>query len=364
MLFRSLSTLRQQHTKLSEQAQKLQAGLFQAQNRLRALKSAEAQLEGLGRGARFVLGLKLPGVLGVVGSLVSTSQEFETAIEVALGAAVGDVVTDCETTAKLAINKLKERGQGRATFYPLDTVRPRALREVQPQVRERLGFKGRAVDLVAVDNRLSPVIQQLLGNVLIVDSLDTASWVAKNTNYTWRIVTLDGDVSLPGGSMTGGSKPERQAWMLSRRREVEEAEITAATLATDLTVTEQSLHSLSLQLSQVEQSEKILQQQIDELGPSLTEKRQILVQVGGRLTYLLGEQNLAQQSMASLQEEIDQKTQERISLEGRLLVMAELLDTLRKQAQELEAKELQRRKEIEETNSRRTELHLEQAGLV
>ncbi|MDP3487772.1 MAG: AAA family ATPase, partial [Bacillota bacterium] len=72
-----LDTLRQQHTKLGEQTQKLQAELFQAQNRLRALKSAEAQMEGLGRGARFVLGLKLPGVFGVVGNLVSTSQEFE-----------------------------------------------------------------------------------------------------------------------------------------------------------------------------------------------------------------------------------------------------------------------------------------------
>jgi len=359
-----LATLREQHTKLSEQTHKLQAGLFQAQNRLRALKSAEAQMEGLGRGARFVLGLNLSGVLGVVGNLVSTSQEFETAIEVALGAAVGDVVTDCEATAKLAISKLKERGQGRATFYPLETVRPRALREVQPQLRERAGFKGRAVDLVSVDNRLVPVIQQLLGNVLIVDSLDTASWVAKHTDFTWRIVTLDGDVSMPGGSVTGGSKPERQAWMLSRRREVDEAEVAVATLATDRMSAEQGLQSLYLHLREVEQSEKTFQQQIDDLGPSLTERRQQLVQVSGRLTYLLGEQRIAQQSITSLQQEIDQRVQEQTSLEPRLLVAAGLLEKLRKQVQELEAKEVQRRKEIERTNSQRTELYLEQAGLV
>ena len=358
------ATLRQQHTKSSEQTQKLQAGLFQAQNRLRALKSAEAQMDGLGRGARFVLGLKLPGVLGVVGSLVSTSQEFETAIEVALGAAVGDVVADCEATAKFAIAKLKERGQGRATFYPLDTVRPRALREVHAQVRERAGFKGRAVDLVATDNRLAPVVQQLLGNVLIVDSLDTASWVAKNTNYTWRIVTLDGDVSLPGGSMTGGSKPERQAWMLSRRREIEEAEMAVATLITDIAVGEQGLNSLDVQLRQVVQSEKTLQDKIDQLGSVLADKRQQLVQVGGRLTYLQGEQRLAEQSISSLQQEIDEKSQEQTNLEVRLLEASELLEILRKQVQEFEAKEMLRRKEIEATNSRRTELQLEQAGLV
>ena len=358
------ATLRQQHIKSSEQTQKLQAGLFQAQNRLRALKSADAQMDGLGRGARFVLGLKLPGVLGVVGSLVSTSQEYETAIEVALGAAVGDVVADCETTAKFAIAKLKEKGQGRATFYPLDTVRPRALREVHTQVREREGFKGRAVDLVANDNRLAPVIQQLLGNVLIVDSLDTATWVAKNTNYTWRIVTLDGDVSLPSGSMTGGSKPERQAWMLSRRREIEEAEMAVATLTADIAVAEQGLDSLGVQLRQVEQSEKTLQEGIDQLGPGLANKRQQLVQVRGRLTYLQGEQRLAEQSIFSLQQEIDEKSQEQIDLAGRLLEASELLDILRKQVQEFEAKAMLRRKEIELTNSRRTELHLEQAGLV
>ncbi|MBT9176103.1 MAG: Chromosome partition protein Smc [Firmicutes bacterium] len=85
------------------------------------------------------------------------------------------------------------------------------------------GCLGRAADLVKFPAELGPVVRHTLGNVLICDGLDSASQVAAQTGYTWRIVTLDGDIVLPGGSITGGSRPERQAWLLSRRRELESA---------------------------------------------------------------------------------------------------------------------------------------------
>jgi chromosome segregation protein len=191
--------------------------------RLRALEASERQQEGLSRGARYVLGLNMNGVWGALGRLISTEERYEVAIEVALGAQVGDIVTDTEATAKRAIAVLKESGQGRATFYPLDTLRPRDARELPARAAAVSGCIGRAVDLVKCPAELSPVVRHTLGNVLVCDALESASQVAGLTGYTWRIVTFDGDVVMPGGSLTGGSRPERQAWLLSRRRELESA---------------------------------------------------------------------------------------------------------------------------------------------
>ena len=206
-----------------QRRQRTEAEGHGALTRLRTLEASERQMEGLSRGARFVLGLNMRGVLGVVGNLLTTEERYEVAVEVALGAQVGDIVTDTEFTAKKAIAALKEKAQGRATFYPLDTLKPRDLREFPVRAAAAKGCLGRAVDLVKFSPELAPVVRHTLGNVLVCDGLESASQVAALTGYTWRIVTLDGDLVLPGGSITGGSRPERQAWLLSRRRELEDA---------------------------------------------------------------------------------------------------------------------------------------------
>lgn len=212
-----------QATALERERMRVEAEGQGAHARLRALEASERQQDGLSRGARYVLGMNMNGVMGALGKLVSTEERYEVAIEVALGAQVGDIVTDTEATAKRAIAVLKDKGQGRATFYPLDTLRPRDARELPARAAAVSGCIGRAVELVKCPAALSPVVRHTLGNVLVCDTLESASQVAGLTGYTWRIVTLDGDVVMPGGSITGGSRPERQAWLLSRRRELESA---------------------------------------------------------------------------------------------------------------------------------------------
>jgi len=355
--------LKTQQGTLVADVEKLESALFQANNRLRALRSAESQMEGLGRGAKYILGLNLPGVVGVMGSLVTTSPEFETAIEVALGASIGDVVTTDEHTAKRAIALLKEKGQGRATFYPLDTIKPRPVRDVNSQLDSRPGYFGRAVDLVKVEQRLTPVVQQLLGNVLIVDSLDTATWVAKATNYSWRIVTLDGDVSLPGGSMTGGSRPERQAWMISRRRELEEAEARSASIADSLRSKQELLRGISTDVEKAWKNVLLMQAVLDKQAATLAEQRQKIVQVEGRLDYLEGEHKLAEQSIATLLQDKDIKNKDLQNVQDRLSVLSAAMEALKGQVQNLAQQEEQRRKQAANLRDKHTELKLQQVAL-
>lgn len=359
----NISTCVQQHSLKNEALQKSQAALFQAQSRLRALRSADAQMEGLGRGAKFVLGLKLPGVLGVVGSLVTTAMQYETAVEVALGAAVADIVTDSEAVAKQAINLLKERGQGRATFYPLDTVRPRPLRDIPHAVGQHPGYKGRAADLVSVDPRLVPVVQQILGNVLIVDSLETVSFVAKATGYSWRIVTLDGDVSLPGGSLTGGSRPERQAWMLSRRREIEETESSVVALAAEIATVEHELSGLRESRGQAEQKQRALQEQIDLISRQLTEEGKRYTQISGRLAYLTGEHKNAINVLNSLVQEKAELATALSVAENAVDSATCLLESLRQQAKESAARAEVKREQAQARAVQSAALQVELAGI-
>lgn len=243
-----LALLRDKQKQLETAANAKQTELFRAENRLRALKSSEEQMEGLSRGVKFILKARLPGVLGIVGDLISTSPKLETAIEVALGGAVADIVTVNEGHAKDAIRRLKDSNQGRATFYPLDALRPRLPREVPPSLKNNNSFLGRAVDLVQSTPELRKLVEQLLGNVLVVDNIETASFVAKETGHVWRIVTLEGDIRLPSGSLTGGSRPERQAWLLARKRESEDSTKEVKRLRQELTLLEEEQDSLQATL--------------------------------------------------------------------------------------------------------------------
>ena len=277
---------------LERERQHVEAEGHGALTRLRALEASERQQDGLSRGARFVLGMNMNGVLGALGKLISTDERYEVAIEVALGAQVGDIVTDTEVTAKRAIAALKERAQGRATFYPLDTLKPRAARELATRATAVTGYIGRAEDLVMLPPALAPVLKHTLGNVLVCDDLESASRIAALTGYAWRIVTLDGDVVLPGGSITGGSRPERQAWLLSRRRELESAanlweekRLLENSIATDLAdvrrQTEHAAVSSRKLAGEVERQDSELQQLLHEIARLTKEQRVLLDAAGG-----------------------------------------------------------------------------------
>ena len=160
----------------------------------------------------------LRGVHGPVAGLVHVPDAYTVAIEIALGAAMQNIVVEREEDGKAAISYLKRRDGGRCTFLPLSSIRPGEFRDAG--VRGERGFVGMGDELVKFDPRYQRVFSNLLGRVVVTEDMDAAIAMARKYHYRFRIVTLDGQVLNPGGSMTGGSA-SRSAGILSRANELE-----------------------------------------------------------------------------------------------------------------------------------------------
>ena len=158
-------------------------------------------------------------IVGVVASLIKVPEKFETAIEVALGGAVQNIVTYDEEGAKELIKFLKDNSFGRATFLPITSMKRRNFDE--KLIAGKQGCFGLASSLVDYDKKIDNVVSNLLGSTVIVDTLTTAVNLAKSSGYSFRIVTLDGDVVNPQGSLTGGSKKAESSNLIGREREIE-----------------------------------------------------------------------------------------------------------------------------------------------
>ena len=196
--------------------------------RHRALSEMEAEFEGYNRSVREIMKLKARrpvfGICGVVADIIKVPKEYETAIEVALGPALQDIVTEDEYAAKNSISYLKENKFGRATFLPLTTIRGRSRIRDEQAIKLKKGFIGFANEVVEYDRKYINIISSLLGRVIVADNIDDGMIIAKSINYSIRIVTLEGDVINAGGSFTGGSLGHKASAFLGRKREIKELE--------------------------------------------------------------------------------------------------------------------------------------------
>jgi chromosome segregation protein len=194
--------------------------LTASRGRFRALSELDAAREGYHRSVKAVLAKKLDGVCGAVGELIGVSREFETAIEIALGGAAQNIITQTENDAKLAIEFLKNSREGRATFLPLSAVKGKNIDAFRLQ--NEAGFIGIAAGLVECEKIFSPVISQLLGDIVIIDTLENALALHKKFRYSYKIVTKSGERLSPGGAITGGSVARQSAGIIGRVRQLEQ----------------------------------------------------------------------------------------------------------------------------------------------
>ena len=161
-------------------------------------------------------------IIGVVAKLMKVPEKYETAIEMALGSSVQNIVTKNEDDAKYIVEFLKQNRFGRATFLPITSVKEKFIGDSVRSKLKASGVFGVASDLVEYDSKIKAVINHLLGGTVIVDNMDTALDVAKATSYAAKIVTLDGDVINPQGSISGGSKKENTINLIGREREIKD----------------------------------------------------------------------------------------------------------------------------------------------
>jgi len=190
------------------------------EGRIRMLTEMEKEYEGFSKAVRVVMqaGHTLRGIHGPVANLMRTDSRYAVALEVALGAGMQNIVVDREEDAKTAINYLKRRDGGRATFLPLTAIRGEELRE--RGIEDEYGFVGVASRLITYEGRYEQIFRSLLGRTVVAEDLDCAIAMARKYQNRFRIVTLDGQVINRGGAMTGGSV-SKSAGVLSRANELE-----------------------------------------------------------------------------------------------------------------------------------------------
>ncbi len=209
--------------KLKTEYEKLLRALDEKESRARMLSDLEKNMEGFSGAVKFVMkqsgARALSGIRGPLSQLISVDNEYSAAIEVALGAAMQNIVVGSESDAKRAITMLKQNNQGRCTFLPMTAIKPRYLEE--KNLDDNFGFIDIASNLVECDNEYRDIVSNLLGRVMVVEDIDCAIGISKRYNNRYKIVTLDGQVMNPGGSMTGGSRA-KGAGILSRSNLIEE----------------------------------------------------------------------------------------------------------------------------------------------
>ena len=191
-------------------------------DKLQILRHMQQSYEGFGRAVRAVLKSQAPwrkGIAGAVAELLTVPEAYVTALDVALAGSQQHIVTKDAATAKAAIGYLKAQRLGRATFLPLSTIQVRQPANAAA-MRQKTGVVGWANELVETSDTYRRVADHLLARTLIVDTLDHALAIAKEAGYRLRIVTLDGELLSPGGSMTGGSRVHKEGSFLGRQGEI------------------------------------------------------------------------------------------------------------------------------------------------
>lgn len=259
-----ISAVREKMAQKDKELRDRQVLYHQDKSKLDAVSNLTERYEGYGGAVRRVMEQKEknPGIVGVVADIIKVEKKYETAIETALGGSIQNIVTDNEETAKRMIGFLKQTRAGRATFLPLNSMK-NAQEFRQRDALKEPGVLGLAHMLVHTDERYTDVARFLLGRIVVVDQVDNAARLARKYGYSLRIVTLEGELLSPGGSISGGAF-KNSSNLLGRRREMEELEQKV----------KQHLEAIDLLLEEMEetkQSRNAMRLELEEIKTSLQE---------------------------------------------------------------------------------------------
>ncbi len=229
-------------------------------SRLRVLTELKNDYEGYYGGVKAILRLRdnktdgFEGIHGAVGEVLDIPRELETAIETALGSSVQNIITDNEDSVKNAIAFLKRTKAGRATFLPMNAVKGRAIGSERAKIVNAGGVLGIAKELVSYDAVYEGIISSLLERVIVVDNIDNAIALARQTRYAYKIVTVEGELFNAGGSVTGGSSGKKSSGIFSRTREINELEDSLNKLNGDMSSVETELEKMTARAEDIEES--------------------------------------------------------------------------------------------------------------
>ena len=344
--------------KIKAELEKVTNEYNQKVQRAKMLLDLEKNMEGFSGAVKAVMrqaqNKALSGIHGPLSQLITVDNEYSVAVEVALGAAMQNIVVGNEADAKRAIYYLKNNRVGRATFLPISAIKPRSLDE--RNLDDNLGFVAIASDLVDCKNEYKNIISNLLGRVVIVEDMDSAIGISKRYSNRFKIVTVDGQVINPGGSMTGGSQ-SKGAGILSRGNMIDELNNEAKKLekqAEEIKAEyKTALEEANFALAALQGAQADLQQAKEELIRAQGEHKLVAEKydlLSSQLSVLVNEKDSAKQRIAEFENEAKSCEVEIKSIEDEISKTESELEKTSGNASELNAKRDEYREKSEKIN--------------
>ena len=330
----------------------------------RVFRAMERDFESYNKAVRMVMQEAQRGALrnvhGPVSRLIRTEDSFTVAIEIALGAAMQQIVVGSEQDGKAAISYLKRTGGGRATFLPMSNIQGRNLQE--SGLDGCRGFVGIASELVSFDPRYRGIVENLLGRTVIVQDMDAAIQMSQKYRNRFKIVTLDGQVMNPGGSMTGGSV-NKEAGILSRANELEKLTAQEGALQQERLVKEAQLQEAQRQCDQVEFQMNTARDQLREAEDQVLRLQGVEKQFEILLNAILEAEASAQREKDALNDR-DRTDRERYAAQqAKIQVYSQQLEETRRTLEQLEGSQSEAADATAEITGRMTGLKTEEAAL-
>lgn len=399
---RKLTQLKQQRSEYEEKLHQAYRFNEKLKSRIDSAATQQEEYSYFFNGVKHILKAKnkqLTGIRGAVAEVIQVPSDLTKAIEIALGASLQHVIVDSEKNGRQAIQYLKQNGLGRATFLPLNVIQPRHIaNDILNSAKTSQGFINIASEAIQVDSDYQNVLQNLLGNTIIVDELKNANELARKIRYRTRIVTLEGDIVNPGGSMTGGGDRKTKSILAQKddlakmRAQLEdyqqqtiefEKQFQAIKEASDqisenyfetsqqYNSAKQRLHDFELELDRLRKSEAHLKDEHEEFEfekndgyqsetskQTLTEKKQRLDQIKAQLLKLEEDINLytklskeGKASTTQTQQQLHQKQSDLAVVKERLNAQKQSLTKITKQLESVEKQQEKLDEQIKLFNS-------------
>jgi chromosome segregation protein len=264
-------------------------------SRLRVLTEFKNDYEGYYGGVKAILKMRdkkgFEGIRGAVGEVITMPAELETAIEIALGGAVQNIIADTEENVKAAITYLKQNRLGRATFLPMNAVKGRTIGSERYKIINSKGVVGIAKELVQYSSEYEEIMSSLLDRVIIVDNIDNGILLARQTKYAYKIVTLEGDLFNAGGSMTGGSNNKKATGIFSRTREINDLQFALTSLQKDREDLNDELAKIKSRAEDISESLTEARDELQKLAVAKHEYDIKIEHINGEITSLENEKS-------------------------------------------------------------------------
>ena len=287
------------------------------------------------------------GMHGVLANIIEVPEEYQTAIEMCLGASLQNIVTETEEDAKKLVEHLRKNNLGRASFLPITSVKGRKLDKIKGHEK---GVIGIASDLVKFNKKYEQIILNLLGRTVIVDNMETAIKVAKQNGYSFRIITVEGDVINPSGAITGGSVAKKTVNILGRGREIEKLEKEIRKLKNKIEELEKEKQDYEQSIEDTLEGATSLEKELQEIDITYATEKQKLVSIEENIAKIEQRLNRLKEEETSLEKEKEQTILNKQKIQEEMKRLTEETEKLNKIISEFADLNKDNQKQVDDLN--------------